>query len=169
MNEFSVQTFSQNAKLFPENQNLMLDKNTFEIKIAFITGSGTGLGKNFAMQFCKLSARLFITSRKEHMLRQAAQEIEVKTVGRIAFYASDIRKVEQVETSLNECVRIFGDLPSLIINNAGNFISPSERLSPNAVKTIVDIVLLGALNVTLVIGKRLIKEGKSEKIKGYNS
>ncbi|RNA10888.1 2-4-dienoyl- mitochondrial [Brachionus plicatilis] len=46
----------------------------------------------------------------------------------------------------------------MVINNAaGNFISPTERLSPNAVKTIIDIVLLGTLNTTLAVGKRLIK------------
>jgi len=51
-----------------------------------------------------------------------------------------------------------GALPSVVVNNAaGNFISPTERLSPNAFKTIVDIVLLGTANVTLEIGKRLIE------------
>ena len=47
-----------------------------------------------------------------------------------------------------------GSLPSVVVNNAaGNFISPTERLSSNAFKTIVDIVLLGTANVTLEIGK----------------
>ena len=51
-----------------------------------------------------------------------------------------------------------GSLPSVVVNNAaGNFISPTERLSANAFKTIVDIVLLGTANVTLEIGKRLIE------------
>ena len=45
----------------------------------------------------------------------------------------------------------------MVVNNAaGNFISPTERLSPNAFKTIVDIVLVGSANVTLEFGKRLI-------------
>lgn len=44
--------------------------------------------------------------------------------------------------------------------SAGNFISPSERLSPNAFRTIVDIVLTGSANVTLEIGRRLINAGK---------
>lgn len=49
----------------------------------------------------------------------------------------------------------------VVINNAaGNFISPSERLSPNAWKTITDIVLNGSAFVTLEIGKELIKVQK---------
>ena len=49
---------------------------------------------------------------------------------------------------------------NLINNAAGNFISPSERLSPNAWKTITDIVLNGTAFVTLAIGKELIKAQK---------
>ena len=45
----------------------------------------------------------------------------------------------------------------MIVNNAaGNFISPTERLSSNAWRTIVDIVLNGTAYVTLEFGKRLI-------------
>lgn len=48
----------------------------------------------------------------------------------------------------------------MINNAAGNFISPTERLSPNAWKTITDIVLNGTAYVTLEIGKQLIKAQK---------
>lgn len=49
----------------------------------------------------------------------------------------------------------------VVINNAaGNFISPSERLSANAWKTITDIVLNGTAFVTLEVGKELIKAQK---------
>jgi 2,4-dienoyl-CoA reductase len=53
------------------------------------------------------------------------------------------------------------ELPSVVVNNAaGNFISPTERLSPNAFKTIVDIVLNGTAFLTLEAGKRMIKQNK---------
>ena len=52
-------------------------------------------------------------------------------------------------------------LPDIIINNAaGNFVSPTERLSPNAWRTVIDIVLNGTAYVTLDLGKRLIKAQK---------
>lgn len=58
------------------------------------------------------------------------------------------------------CEKEFG-LPDIIINNAaGNFVSPTERLSPNAWKTVIDIVLNGTAFITLDIGKRLIKAQK---------
>ena len=52
-------------------------------------------------------------------------------------------------------------MPNVVVNNAaGNFISPTERLSANAFKTIIDIVLNGTANLTLDVGKRMIKEEK---------
>ena len=68
----------------------------------------------------------------------------------------DVRDVNSVSTAVSNCIDTFG-LPSIVINNAaGNFISPTERLSPNAWKTVNDIVMMGTANVTLDIGKRLI-------------
>lgn len=72
----------------------------------------------------------------------------------------DVRDPQAVKEAVDKLVESHG-LPNIIINNAaGNFISPFERLSPNAFKTIVDIVLNGTANVTLDVGKRLIKAGQ---------
>jgi 2,4-dienoyl-CoA reductase len=55
------------------------------------------------------------------------------------------------------------ELPSVVVNNAaGNFVSPTERLSPNAFKTIVDIVLNGTAFLTLEAGKRMIRQKKGQ-------
>jgi 2,4-dienoyl-CoA reductase len=113
-----------------------------------------------AQTLSSLGAKVFLTSRREEVLKTASKEIKGLTGNEVAYFPADVRNPEQVEKSLETCISALG-LPDLVINNAaGNFISPTERLSPNAVKTIVDIVLLGTLNTTLIVGKRLIKEGK---------
>ena len=71
--------------------------------------------------------------------------------------AMDVRDQGDVEKAADACVSQCG-LPHMVVNNAaGNFISPTERLSPNAFRTIVDIVLNGSANVTLEFGRRLIE------------
>lgn len=71
--------------------------------------------------------------------------------------AADVRDPESVKAAVDKCESEFG-LPNIVINNAaGNFIAPTERLSPNAFRTVVDIVLNGTAIVTLELGKRLIK------------
>jgi len=51
----------------------------------------------------------------------------------------------------------------LVNNAAGNFISPTERLSANAFDTIIDIVLKGSKNCTLALGKHWIDKGETNK------
>lgn len=154
--------FSPNAAKFPSVKTPMLPADTFKGRVAYITGGGTGLGKNMAQTLSALGAKVFITSRKEEVLKAAASEITEKTGNQVAYFPADVRNPDQILEAVEKCKILLGDTPSLIINNAaGNFISPSERLSPNAVKTIVDIVLLGTLNTTLTIGKKLIKENKN--------
>ena len=69
----------------------------------------------------------------------------------------DVRDTEAVTKAADVCEEKCGSLPHMVVNNAaGNFVAPSERLSLNAFRTIVDIVLNGTANVTLEFGKRLI-------------
>lgn len=72
----------------------------------------------------------------------------------------DVRDAESVSTAVQQSIQCLG-LPDVVINNAaGNFICPTERLSVNAFRTIVDIVLNGSAYVTLEMGKRLIAAKK---------
>ncbi|KAL5022348.1 hypothetical protein ScPMuIL_001503 [Solemya velum] len=145
------------AKYFPANGTTMLPPETFAGKTAFITGGGTGLGKGMATILSRLGAQTVITSRRIDVLEKAAEEIQKETNNKVLPVAADVRDAEAVASAVDACVSEFG-LPNIIINNAaGNFISPSERLSPNAWKTIIDIVLNGSATVTLDIGKRLIE------------
>lgn len=74
----------------------------------------------------------------------------------------EVRDPHSVRDAVSECIDTLGHLPTIIINNAaGNFVCPSERLSVNAWRSVIDIVLMGTVNVTMDIGKRLIAAGYS--------
>lgn len=134
----------------------MLPADSFKGKTVFITGGGTGLGKGMTTMLARLGAQVVITSRKIDVLETTAAEIAEETGSKVLAVAADVRDPETVKKAVDQCVEAFG-LPNVVINNAaGNFISPSERLSPNAWRTITDIVLNGSAYVTLEIGKRLI-------------
>ena len=104
------------------------------------------------------------------MFHICVYSLEKKTTKKAFFSTSkqvfpvrmDVRKVDEVAAAVDKSIAEFG-LPDLVINNAaGNFISPTERLSSNAFATIIGIVLQGTANVTLDVGKRLIKEKKGD-------
>lgn len=142
----------------------MLRDDALKGKTYVITGGGTGLGKAMGTYFLKLGANLLITSRKEEILKKTAQEMEQGEGGKVLAVACDVREYEQVENVLAEAIRTFGSVDGLINNAAGNFISPTERLSSNAFSSIIDIVLKGSVNCTLAFGKHWIKEKQAASI-----
>ena len=136
----------------------MLKDNALKGKTIVITGGGTGLGRAMGKYFLQLGANLVITSRKLEVLQKTAQEMEAETGGKVLAVQCDVRDYTQVEHLLNEATATFGQVDALVNNAAGNFISPTERLSTNAFSTIIDIVLKGTVNCTLAFGKHWIAQ-----------
>lgn len=136
----------------------MLRDDALRGKTIVITGGGTGLGRAMGTYFLKLGANLVITSRKDDVIQQTAREMEQANGGKVLAVACDVREYSQVENVLAEAIKTFGKVDSLVNNAAGNFISPTERLSANAFSSIIDIVLKGSVNCTLAFGKHWIKE-----------
>lgn len=143
----------------PQN---MLPANTLANKVIIITGGGTGLGKSMTRNFLQLGAKVIITSRKLEVLQQTANELIEETGGEVLAVACDVRNYEQIEEMLKKAIERFGKVDILINNAAGNFISPTERLSHRAFDAVVDIVLRGSYNCSLCLGKYWIEN----KIKG---
>ncbi|WP_291777692.1 SDR family oxidoreductase [Cecembia sp.] len=139
----------------------MLREGALKGKTILVTGGGTGLGKSMGIYFLKLGAQLVITSRKLDVLEKTAKEMENETGGKVLPLACDVREIDQVEKMWTDAVSHFGRVDVVLNNAAGNFISPTERLSTNAFNTVLDIVLKGTSNVTLTAGKYWIKEKQS--------
>lgn len=134
----------------------MLRDDALKGKVIVVTGGGSGLGKAMTQYFLELGANVAITSRDAEKLRATATELENETSGRCLPIACDVRHYEQVENMLAQVIDAFGRVDVLLNNAAGNFISPTERLSANAFDTIIDIVLKGSKNCTLAFGKHWI-------------
>ncbi len=134
----------------------MFKNNELQDQVIVVTGGGSGLGKSMAQYFLGLGAKVVITSRNFEKLEKAREELEEATGGEALPVACDIRNYEEVEQMLAKTLDKFGKVDCLLNNAAGNFISPTERLSSNAFDTIIDIVLKGTKNCTLAFGKHWI-------------
>jgi NAD(P)-dependent dehydrogenase (short-subunit alcohol dehydrogenase family) len=136
----------------------MLREGSLKGKNILITGGGTGLGRAMGEYFLELGANLVITSRKLEVLEETAKEMMAKSGGKVIPVVCDVRDIEQVEAMWAKCIAAFGQIHGVLNNAAGNFISPTERLSANAFNTVLDIVLKGTSQVTLTAGKHWIAE-----------
>ena len=134
----------------------MLKEDSLKDKVIVITGGGTGLGKAMGKYFVELGAILVIASRKKDILEATAKELSKGNNQKILPFQCDVTDYSSVENLLKTSVDKFGRVDVLLNNAAGNFISPTERLSHRAFDIIINIVLKGTYNCTLAFGKHWI-------------
>lgn len=132
-------------------------------KTILITGGGSGLGLSMAKHFGSLGARVAITGRSGDRLEQAASEID-SAGERVLTHACDVREFEQVEALTAAVAERFGGIDVLINNAAGNFLAPTEDLSPGGFNAVVQTVLYGTFHATLAVGRRMIEQGRGGSI-----
>ena len=135
----------------------MLPERTFNNKVVLITGGGTGLGKSIGEYLVKLGAKIIITSRRQNVIDETAEEFNKISKNSTIAIAGDVRNHEDVKNVIETGFKHFKSIDCLINNAAGNFISPTERLTPGAFDAIIDIVLKGSTYYTLLLGKKWIK------------
>lgn len=140
------------------NMEGMLKPGSLKDKTIVITGGGTGLGRSIGKYCLELGANLVITSRKKEVIDKTATELMQETGGKVLAIPADVRKYEEIENVLKEADKTFGQIHAVLNNAAGNFISPTERLSHRAFDIIVDIVLKGTYYTTLAAGKNWINK-----------
>lgn len=135
----------------------MFTSDTLKGKTILITGGATGLGKSMAFRFGSLGASIGIMSRNEERLSSTTEELKKAGI-RAEYGVADVRDPDGIHRAIDELQKKLGNFNVLVNNAAGNFISPTEKLSPNAVDSILGIVLHGTFYCTLDMGKRWISD-----------
>lgn len=139
----------------------MFSPDLFKDHVCMITGGGSGLGFAMANRLVQLGAKIAILGRREAVLAEAAASIGKDSVLPIK---CDIRFADEVEEAVEKTLAHYGKIDSLINSAAGNFVSPTERLSNNAFKLVVDTVLMGTVYCTMTVGKHWIASGRGGSI-----
>jgi NAD(P)-dependent dehydrogenase (short-subunit alcohol dehydrogenase family) len=145
-----------NGNFRPLYRSAMFQADLLKDKVVLVTGGGTGLGRSMATRFLELGARVAITSRRAETIQQAAAEMMQRSGGEVFATPVDVRDPEAVARMMDAVEGHFGRVDVLLNNAAGNFISPTERLSHRAVDAVLGIVLHGTFYCTLELGKRWI-------------
>ena len=125
-----------------------------------VTGGGTGLGRAMAEQFLSLGADIAICGRRKAVCDETASVWRSQfPQRRIDTFGVDIRNAQHVDEMV-EALWASGGLTGLVNNAAGNFVAPTESLSPRAFDAVANIVFHGTFYVTQAVGKRWIAQAK---------
>jgi NAD(P)-dependent dehydrogenase (short-subunit alcohol dehydrogenase family) len=135
----------------------MFKENLLKGKHILVTGGGTGLGKEMATHFASLGADIAICGRREDPLKDTANTL-TDQFGINAYYETlDIRSPQDVEGFIENVFNI-KPLTGLVNNAAGNFISPTHKLSSRGFDAISNIVMHGTFYVTHSVGQKWIEQ-----------
>ena len=137
----------------------MLPTGTYDGCVVLVTGGGTGLGRAIATEFSRLGASVAIASRDpEH---RSAGVAAVEAAGGCGFGVElDVRDPDEVARAFDEVEANLGPVSVLINNAAGNFPVLAEAMSPNAWRSVTDIVLNGSFFCATELARRLIAAGR---------
>nr|MBA3672282.1 SDR family NAD(P)-dependent oxidoreductase [Gemmatimonadaceae bacterium] len=114
----------------------------FDGQVALVTGGGSGIGRGIANTLASLGAHVVVASRTIERVEKAAAEIRAAG-GKASAAAVDVREPERVKALMAGVGDEHGRLDLLVNNAAGNFYAPSESMSPNAWRSVIDIDLNG--------------------------
>jgi 2,4-dienoyl-CoA reductase [(3E)-enoyl-CoA-producing], peroxisomal len=126
----------------PAAPTAVFRSDLFSGQVALVTGGGSGIGRGIADVLAALGAHVVLASRKQERVDAAAAEIRAAG-GSASGAAVDVREPERVQQVIAGIGERHGRLDLLVNNAAGNFYAPSESLSANAWKSVIEIDLYG--------------------------
>ncbi|ONI11570.1 hypothetical protein PRUPE_4G113900 [Prunus persica] len=130
-------------------------------KVALLTGGASGIGYEISLQLGQHGASIAVMGRRKHVIDSAVEAFQSQGIHAIGL-EGDVRKRDDAARVLESTVKHFGRLDILVNAAAGNFLVPSEDLSPNGFRTVIDIDAVGTFTMCREALKYL-KKGASGK------
>lgn len=126
-------------------------------QVAIVTGGGSGLGRETALELARLGARGVICGRRPEPLAETAA---LAQDGRVETAVCDIREEEQVEAFVDEVVARHGRVDLLVNNAGGQYLTPAEAITPKGWRTVMRLNVDGTWLMTHAVAtKAMIPQG----------
>jgi NAD(P)-dependent dehydrogenase (short-subunit alcohol dehydrogenase family) len=113
-----------------------------EGRVVVVSGAGTGLGRETALELARLGATVVGCGRREEPLAETAA-LAAELPGAFEHEVLDIREEERVDAFFDTLIECHGRLDVLVNNAGGQFLSPAEAISPKGFRTVVELNVTG--------------------------
>jgi hypothetical protein len=132
-----------------------LPAEEFRGQVAVVTGGGTGLGLEISRGLAARGATVVVLSRSPAHHAPLREEA-ARRGWRVESRKLDVREAPEVQRAASEVLDRHGQVDLLVNNAAGNFVCPSERLSANAWRSVLGIVLDGTFYCSRDFGRAML-------------
>lgn len=127
-------------------------------KVAVVTGSASGIGKEIAFEYAREGARVVIADLVLDAAKATADEIN-RSGGQAMGVAMDVTSEEQVDQGIAAVLAAWGAVDILVSNAGIQIISPIVDLGLDSWKKMMAIHLDGAFLTTRACMRAMIKQG----------
>lgn len=127
----------------------MFVKDLLKDKIILVTGGRSGIGYQIAATCLRYGATVYVSSRKEEPLVEAAKKLS--ELGTCYAIAGDIRDANRVQEIANFIKEKSGRLDILVNNAGGQFPSPAQDISINGWNAVINNNLNGTWYMTQIM------------------
>lgn len=154
MTEDAPHTAAARKSLFPDTM--------LAGKVALVTGGGSGLGRQTALELSRCGATVAICGRRQDPLLQTAS---LDPRAAIHTHVCDIREEDQVERLVDAILHTHGRIDLLVNNAGGQFLAPAESITPKGFRTVIRLNVEGTWLVTHAVAtKAMIPSGRGGRI-----
>jgi citronellol/citronellal dehydrogenase len=113
-----------------------------ERMVCVVSGAGTGLGRETALELARLGATVVGCGRRPEPLAETAA-LAAGLPGTFGHEVLDIREEDAVDAFFDGLLERHGRLDVLINNAGGQFLSPAEAISPKGFRTVIELNVTG--------------------------
>ena len=131
-------------------------------KVVFLTGASSGIGEGLALALASRGATLGLLARREDLLAELAAKCE-SSGGHARPLPADVTNADAVQNAADTLRSEFGHIDMLIANaGVGGNDEVTRSYGPAAVKKVVDVNLLGAVNAVHAVVPGMLERGSGQ-------
>ncbi|MGA9315604.1 MAG: SDR family oxidoreductase [Solirubrobacteraceae bacterium] len=145
-----------------QERSRLFSPSLLEDQIAIVSGGGSGLGRETALELARCGARVVVCGRREEPLLET---VALCPRGLVEARVCDIREEQQVDALVEGVLERHGQIDLLVNNAGGQFLAPAESITPKGFRTVIRLNVEGTWLMTHAVAtKAMIPSGRGGKV-----